>query len=73
MVTKSDITILLNDLQEKGIDINGYLKELYSTSSILLNIIKHAFSRTNLVKHFKHLKKQPKQSTMITKFSTAPT
>lgn len=40
MVTKSDITILLNDLQEKGVDINGYLKELYSTSSIPLNIIK---------------------------------
>lgn len=40
MVTKSDITILLNDLQEKGVDINGYLRELYSTSSIPLNIIK---------------------------------
>lgn len=40
MVTKSDITILLNDLQERGIDINGYLKELYSTSSIPLNVIK---------------------------------
>lgn len=40
MVTKSDITILLNDLQERGIDINRYLKELYSTSSIPLNVIK---------------------------------
>ena len=40
MVTKSDITILLNDLQERDIDINGYLKELYSTSSIPLNVIK---------------------------------
>ena len=40
MITKSDITLLLNDLQDKGIDINGYVRELYSTSSIPTNIIK---------------------------------
>lgn len=40
MITKSDVTLLLNDLQDKGIDINGYVRELYSTSSIPANILK---------------------------------
>lgn len=40
MITKSDVTLLLNDLQDKGIDINSYVRELYSTSSIPTNIIK---------------------------------
>ena len=40
MITKSDVTLLLNDLQEKGVDINGYVRELYSTSSIPANILK---------------------------------
>lgn len=40
MITKSDITLLLNELKDKGIDINGYIKELYSSSTIPLNILK---------------------------------
>lgn len=40
MITKSDVTLLLNDLQEKGVDTNGYVKELYSTPNIPLNILK---------------------------------
>ena len=40
MITKSDVTLLLNDLQDKGIDINGYVRELYLTSSIPANILK---------------------------------
>ena len=40
MITKSDVTLLLNDLQDNGIDINGYVRELYSTSSIPANILK---------------------------------
>lgn len=40
MITKGDITLLLDDLKERGIDINGYLKELYSTPTIPVNIIK---------------------------------
>lgn len=59
MVTKSDITILLNDLQERGIDINGYLKELYSTSSIPLNVIKflndnRSFDVANFYEKIRH-------------------
>lgn len=40
MISKGDVTLLLDDLKEKGIDINGYLKELYSTPIIPVDIIK---------------------------------
>lgn len=59
MITKGDVTILLNDLQEKGVDINGYLKELYSTSSIPSNIIKflnenRSFDIANFYEKLRH-------------------
>lgn len=59
MITKGDVTILLNDLQERGIDINGYLKELYSTSSIPSNVIKflnenRSFDIANFYEKLRH-------------------
>ena len=59
MITKSDVTILLNDLQERGVDINGYLKELYSTSSIPSNVIKflnenRSFDIANFYEKLRH-------------------
>lgn len=59
MITKSDITILLNDLQERGVDINGYLKELYSTPSIPSNVIKflnenRSFDIANFYEKLRH-------------------
>lgn len=59
MITKGDVTILLNDLQEKGVDINGYLKELYSTSSIPSSIIKflnenRSFDIANFYEKLRH-------------------
>lgn len=59
MITKGDVTILLNDLQEKGVDINGYLKELYSTSSIPSNVIKflnenRSFDIANFYEKLRH-------------------
>ena len=40
MIDKTDVFSLLVDLKDKGVDINGYMKELYSTTSIPLDIIK---------------------------------
>lgn len=40
MVSKSDILSLLNELEEKGEDVNKYIKELYSSSFISDNILK---------------------------------
>lgn len=40
MVSKSDILSLLNELEEKGEDVNKYIKELYSSSLISDNILK---------------------------------
>lgn len=40
MINKNDLFLLLNELKEKGVDINGYVKELYSTSTVPLNVIK---------------------------------
>jgi DNA-binding Lrp family transcriptional regulator len=59
MITKSDVTILLNDLQERGVDINGYLRELYSTPSIPSNIIKflnenRSFDIANFYEKLRH-------------------
>ena len=59
MITKSDVTILLNDLQERGIDINGYLRELYSTSSIPSNVLKflnenRSFDIANFYEKLRH-------------------
>lgn len=59
MITKSDVTILLNDLQEKGTDINGYLRELYSTSSIPSNVLKflnenRSFDIANFYEKLRH-------------------
>ena len=48
MITKSDITLLLNELKDKGIDINGYIKELYSSSTIPLNILEFLTDTRNL-------------------------
>lgn len=59
MITKSDVTILLNDLQERGVDINGYLRELYSTPSIPPNVIKflnenRSFDIANFYEKLRH-------------------
>lgn len=59
MITKSDVTILLNDLQERGVDINGYLRELYSTSSIPSSVIKflnenRSFDIANFYEKLRH-------------------
>ena len=40
MITKTDLMILLDDLKEKGIDTDPYIKQLYINSSIPINIIK---------------------------------
>ena len=40
MINKNDLFLLLNDLKEKGVDVNGYIRELYSTATTPLSVIK---------------------------------
>lgn len=40
MISKSDLVSLLSELEDKGFEINKYMKELYSTQDIPLSVIK---------------------------------
>lgn len=40
MIKKTDILLLLNDLKDKGEDVDKYISSLYKTTSIPLDILK---------------------------------
>lgn len=40
MITKNDCLLLLTELQDEGIEVNKYINNLYSSTSIPLEIIK---------------------------------
>ncbi len=40
MVTKNDLLLLLTELQESGIEVNGYLSKVLTSPSVSLDVVK---------------------------------
>ena len=50
MITRSDLVLLLTDLQEKGIDVTEDISKLYQSSNIPVDVLKKILKNLKMTK-----------------------